>query len=197
MSEIIQGKRVFTDRVALRTSSNEVSLPISMLVFWPHSTTHPSRHPSTSKWLLSAGPIFSGYTVNCTDQTRASLNPHLLALALTSTQSLISALFNLPVHPSDNGPTAKLPNPVTQLPREKPLPKAKPPTKWERFAKEKGISHSKKERDVWDDDKQEWVRRWGKGGKNKEQEGAWLTEVKTRDGKLTLLTCPNAKLTCR
>jgi regulator of ribosome biosynthesis len=114
---------------------------------------------------------------------RSNLNPHLLALALTSTQSLISALFNLPTHPSDSGPTAKLPTPTTPLPREKPLPKPKPPTKWERFAKEKGISHSKKDRDVWDDDKQAWVSRWGKGGKNKEQEGAWLTEVKQKDGR--------------
>lgn len=68
------------------------------------------------------------------------------------------------------------------LPREKPVPKPKQPTKWERFAKEKGISHKKKETKVWDDDKQDWVRRWGRDGKNKEGENVWLTEVKASAG---------------
>jgi len=63
------------------------------------------------------------------------------------------------------------------LPRAKPLPKPKPLTKWEKFAKEKGISHRKKEKAVWDEEKQEWVNRWGWKGKNKELEDQWLTEV--------------------
>jgi len=50
-------------------------------------------------------------------------------------------------------------------------------TKWEKFAKEKGISHRKKEKAIWDEEKQEWVNRWGWKGKNKELEGQWLTEV--------------------
>jgi regulator of ribosome biosynthesis len=108
-------------------------------------------------------------------------------LAITSTQTLLSALFQLPTRSStDNGPTVTLPAPITLLPREKPLPKPKPPTKWERFAKERGISHSKKERDVWDDDKQEWVSRWGKGGKNREKEEVWLSEVKAGSGECDL-----------
>jgi hypothetical protein len=37
--------------------------------------------------------------------------------------------------------------------------------------KEKGISHRKKEKAVWDEEKQEWVNRWGWKGKNKELEG--------------------------
>jgi regulator of ribosome biosynthesis len=115
----------------------------------------------------------------------ADREAHILALTLTSTQSLISTLFNLPVHSSENGPTAKLPTPTTMLPREKPVPKPKPPTKWERFAKEKGISHKKKETKVWDDEKQDWVRRWGRDGKNKEGENVWLTEVKASAGMCT------------
>ena len=76
----------------------------------------------------------------------------------------------------------QLPAPVTLLPREKPLPKPKPPTKWERFAKAKGISHKKRERQEWDEERQEWVNRWGRGGKNKEKEEQWLHEVKGGDG---------------
>ncbi|KAK6904607.1 hypothetical protein I203_105423 [Kwoniella mangroviensis CBS 8507] len=108
----------------------------------------------------------------------SNLNTHLLALTLTSTQALISSLFTLPTKSSSSGPITLLPAPSTVLPREKPLPKPKPLTKWERFAKEKGISHKKKEKHVWDDEKQEWVARWGKDGKNKEKEGQWLTEIK-------------------
>ncbi|WWC90300.1 uncharacterized protein L201_005233 [Kwoniella dendrophila CBS 6074] len=111
----------------------------------------------------------------------ANLNPHLLALTLTSTQALISSLFGLPTKSSNSGPITILPEPITLLPREKPLPKPKPLTKWERFAKEKGISHKKKEKDIWDEERQEWVPRWGKNGKNKQSEDQWLHEVKAGD----------------
>jgi regulator of ribosome biosynthesis len=68
------------------------------------------------------------------------------------------------------------------LPREKPLPKPKPLTKWERFANAKGISHSKKDKNVWDEDRQEFVARWGRDGLNKKVEEQWITEVKVRPG---------------
>lgn len=118
----------------------------------------------------------------------AALNPHLLALTLASTSTLLSSLFALDTHSTPLGPVFRPPPPTTLLPREKPLPKPKPPTKWERFAKERGISHRKKERDVWDEKRQEWVRRWGRGGKNKEGEEQWLHEVKAKDGELTWCT---------
>ena len=30
---------------------------------------------------------------------------------------------------------------------------------------------------MWDEEKQEWVNRWGKGGKNREKEEQWIHEV--------------------
>lgn len=107
---------------------------------------------------------------------------HLLQLTLTSTHALVAALFALPTTPSSAGPVTAFPPPTTLLPREKPLPTPKAPTKWERFAKEKGISHRKKEKDVWDEERQEWVPRWGRFGKNKDKEDQWLHEVKPGDG---------------
>jgi len=92
-------------------------------------------------------------------------------------QSLLCSLFSLPVTPSPDGPIAQLPPPTTPLPRAKPLPKPKPPTKWERFAAAKGIQHKKRDRKVWDEERQEWTNRWGKEGKNKQIEDQWLTEV--------------------
>lgn len=35
---------------------------------------------------------------------------------------------------------------------------------------------------VWDEDLSDWVPRWGKGGKNKDVEEAWIREVKQGDG---------------
>jgi hypothetical protein len=61
-------------------------------------------------------------------------------------------------------------------------------TKWEKFAKEKGISHRKREKAVWDEEKQEWVNRWGWKGKNKELEEQWLAEVPANAGMLPTLT---------
>lgn len=110
------------------------------------------------------------------------LEAYLQSNARDGIQGLLNALFALPSTPSPDGPIAKLPPPTTQLPRAKPLPKPKPLTKWEKFAKEKGISHRKKEKGVWDEEKQEWVNRWGWKGKNKELEDQWLTEVPANAG---------------
>jgi hypothetical protein len=92
-------------------------------------------------------------------------------------QTLLSALFSLPTTSSPDGPIAQLPPFTTQLPRAKPLPKPKPPTKWEQFAKAKGIQKKRKDKVVWDEERQEWVNRWGRDGKNKEKEVQWATEV--------------------
>ncbi|KAL7420420.1 Rhodanese-related sulfurtransferase [Cryptotrichosporon argae] len=109
----------------------------------------------------------------------ASLEPHLLALTLHSTQALLASLFSLPTtSDADLGPIARLPAPTTALPRAKPLPKPRPETKWERFAKAKGITHKNRDRKEWDDERQAWVNRWGKDGKNRDKEEQWLHEVK-------------------
>jgi len=51
-------------------------------------------------------------------------------------------------------------------------------TKWQAFAQAKGIApKEKKDRMVYDEDKQEWVPRWGYKGKNKDKEEQWIHEV--------------------
>ncbi|KAG8986454.1 Rhodanese- sulfurtransferase [Tulasnella sp. JGI-2019a] len=105
------------------------------------------------------------------------LEAHLQSLARDGVQSLFTHIFALPTQSSIHGPLAILPKPTTKLPRTKPLPKPKPPTKWEIFAKAKGISHTNKDKKVWNEEKQEWSNRWGKDGKNKEFEQQWIHEV--------------------
>ncbi|CAE6492081.1 unnamed protein product [Rhizoctonia solani] len=99
------------------------------------------------------------------------------AVARDGAQVILGALFGLPTQPSDDGPIATLPPPTTTLPRTKPLPKPKPPTKWERFAAAKGIQKTKRDRREWDEERQEWVNRWGWKGKNKDKEEQWIHEV--------------------
>lgn len=55
-------------------------------------------------------------------------------LATTIFQSLAARLFALPSEAAPVGRIAALPPPATVLPREKPIPKPRPPTKWEVFA---------------------------------------------------------------
>jgi hypothetical protein len=56
---------------------------------------------------------------------------------------------------------AKLPKPTTVLPREKPIPKPKALTKWQKFAQKKGIVKHKRSKLVFDQDADEWRRRHG------------------------------------
>ena len=55
-------------------------------------------------------------------------------MAQTIFQSLAARLFALPSEAAPVGRIAHLPAPTTVLPREKPIPKPRPPTKWEVFA---------------------------------------------------------------
>ncbi|KAI0252060.1 ribosome biogenesis regulatory protein-domain-containing protein [Lactifluus subvellereus] len=102
---------------------------------------------------------------------------YLQANARDGIQLLLASLFSLPTLSSPEGPLAQLPAPTTQLPRAKPLPKPKPPTKWEKFARAKGISSQRRDRKVWDEERQAWVPRWGWKGKNRDEETQWLHEV--------------------
>ena len=55
-----------------------------------------------------------------------------------------------------------LPHGSTSFPRSKPLPpQEKPMTKWEKFAKEKGIKKRKRSKTVYDEQSDEWKRRHG------------------------------------
>ncbi|KAE8668526.1 Ribosome bioproteinsis regulatory protein-like protein [Hibiscus syriacus] len=76
-------------------------------------------------------------------------------------QAVADTLFNLPSTEDVDGPLVKLPPPTNKTSREKHLPKPKPPTKWEEFAKKKGIKKRKKDKVVWDEQTSTWKRRFG------------------------------------
>jgi len=105
--------------------------------------------------------------------------PAIAATARDCAQALLNQLLSTcPVTRSDDSVTLTLPAPDTPLPREKPVPTEKPLTKWQEFAKKKGIKAKTRDANlVYDEDKGEWVPKWGYKGKNKEGENDWLVEV--------------------
>lgn len=114
---------------------------------------------------------------------------HLQSVTRDNVQLLINQILSLPVktttetHGSSTGQNStmtliQLPEPTTILPREKPIPKAKPLTKWQQFAARKGIKPKGKDgKMVYDEDTGEWVPKWGYKGKNKLIDDQWLVEV--------------------
>ncbi|XP_015239847.1 PREDICTED: ribosome biogenesis regulatory protein homolog [Cyprinodon variegatus] len=100
----------------------------------------------------------------------------LRSLARDNTQLLINEIWKLPTERNEEVLVAKLPEQTTRLPREKPPPKPRPPTRWEQFAKLKGIQKKKKTNLVWDETAKEWRRRWGYKRANDDTK-EWLIEV--------------------
>ncbi|GMF10740.1 unnamed protein product [Phytophthora lilii] len=100
--------------------------------------------------------------------------------ARENVQLLVNRIFELPREMSDMGPLAQLPEPSTVLPREKPLPKPKVETKWEKFAKEKGIDKRKKSRKVFDEATGEWSHSWGYQRAGDDMKD-WAVEMKEGD----------------
>jgi regulator of ribosome biosynthesis len=108
----------------------------------------------------------------------------LSAIARDCAQALINQLLTTGSFTASkaDGVLLALPAPTTPLPREKPLPAEKQETRWERFARKKGIKDRKRGEGklVYDEAKGEWVPGWGYKGKNKGEEGQWLVEVDER-----------------
>eukprot|EP00948_MAST-09A_sp_MAST-9A-sp1_P002015 g2015.t1 len=114
------------------------------------------------------------------DVSRYAKDPsgYLDSLTRDNTQRLFNQIFALEIeHHSQAGPLAVLPEPTTIIPRQKPLPKPKVETKWEKYAKDKGIFNKKRSRMIWDEDSAEWKPRHGyKRGKDNTND--WLIEYK-------------------
>ncbi|KPI45671.1 Ribosome biogenesis regulatory-like protein [Cyphellophora attinorum] len=166
--------------------SSQVSKP-TPYTFTPSylTTTDPNPLPATSQLLSLPRPDLESTLLQTARDGAQSLLTHLLTtptVTITSTPS--SLLMQLP--PTPTGPL---------LPRRLPLPKPKPPTKWETFAKKKGIGKfggslkggaaldERKKNLFYDEASGEWVKKWGYKGKNMQKEGEWLVELPDGDGK--------------
>ncbi|KAJ3046064.1 Rhodanese- sulfurtransferase [Rhizophlyctis rosea] len=120
----------------------------------------------------------TAFDPNALDEKRINgeTNVYLKDLARDGAQLLINQIFGLPTKSTTDGVFAELPEPSTVLPRAKPLPKPKPLTRWEKFAKTKGIQKRKKDRMVYDEATGEEKPRWGYKRANNDQDD-WIIEL--------------------
>ncbi|XP_041978447.1 ribosome biogenesis regulatory protein homolog [Aricia agestis] len=106
-----------------------------------------------------------------------SRDEYLQSLARDNTQLLLNKVWELPTERIDEAIVVRLPEPKTVLPRSKPVPIPKPLTKWQEFAKAKGITKKKKDKLEWDEQLQKWVPLYGFKKAAAEKQKDWLIEV--------------------
>ncbi|KAI2463610.1 ribosomal biogenesis regulatory protein [Annulohypoxylon bovei var. microspora] len=139
---------------------------------------------------LSSSAVPETASSTATPGSSSALEAQLAATARDGAQALINQLLStLPLSTTTSGVLLSLPAPATPLPREKPLPAPKEPTRWEQFAARKGIKPKTREQrhakaSAYNEETGQWERTWGydKGGAVKRRgEGAvphdWLVEV--------------------
>ncbi|XP_018392580.1 PREDICTED: ribosome biogenesis regulatory protein homolog isoform X2 [Cyphomyrmex costatus] len=111
---------------------------------------------------------------------RSQSNSYLKNLTRDNVQLLINKIWELPIERVDEAIVAKLPKPDYVLPRSRVIPKPKPLTKWQQFAKEKGIRTKKKGKSKlkWDEILKKWIPTHGYKRATAEEQKEWLIEAK-------------------
>lgn len=104
-------------------------------------------------------------------------NDYLLNLTRDNTQILLNLIWDLPTEQIDEVIVAKLPPQKMVLPRMKPVPKPKTLTKWQQFAKDKGIQKKKKSKLSWDEQLKKWVPLYGFKRAKAQSDKDWVLEV--------------------
>jgi len=131
--------------------------------------------------------------------------PELLSQSTSVVSTLLTQLWSLPTVKGDDnsGPLALLPTDnnlrnsayvsaggdpgvydaetSVLVPRAKPLPAAREETRWEKFAKEKGIESKKRSRKVYDEETDDWKARYGMGSKKNDEMNYPIMEADAKD----------------
>ncbi|KIX97868.1 uncharacterized protein Z520_06646 [Fonsecaea multimorphosa CBS 102226] len=179
-------------------AETHVSIPASNIV--DHARTKAEKLPTTVEkptpytyelgYLTAIDPNPLPATSQLLSQSLSERNESLRQIARDGAQSLLNTLLTTcPIQSTPEGLIMTLPAPQHYLPRWKPLPKPKPPTKWELFARKKGIGkyggslkggaaqEERRKNLVYDEESGEWVKKWGYKGRNKKDESDWLVEL--------------------
>ena len=112
-------------------------------------------------------------------QREEGMEVYLQRLSREAVQLLMNEIFALPTERTGEGEIlVKLPKCNMQLPRYYPIKKEKPLTKWEKYAKEKGIQKKSKSLrgKEWDIHHEEWRAKYGYKRANDEME-QWVIET--------------------
>ncbi|KAM3728944.1 Ribosome biogenesis regulatory protein [Dirofilaria immitis] len=111
------------------------------------------------------------------DSTSKPSEEELSAKVRDNAQFLFNKIWELERKRIGEAICAKLPTPLLRLPREKPLPSERQLTKWEQYAKQKGLRKRKKDRKVFDEQTQEWKARYGYKSVKNNNADDWLIEI--------------------
>lgn len=158
-----------------------------------HLVTKATPYTFTPSYLTATDPNPLPPSAQLLSQPRSDLETLLKATARDGAQSLVTQLLtdsSISIVSNPTGLSMTLPpsNPPL-LPRRQQLPKPKTPTKWEAFAKKKGVGkyagnakggaalEEKRKNLVYDEASGEWVKKWGYKGKNHRDGGEWLVEL--------------------
>ncbi|VUZ49166.1 unnamed protein product [Hymenolepis diminuta] len=101
---------------------------------------------------------------------------YIKKLSLNCVHHFLKEFWKLPTDTFDGVQVSCLPDPTFRLPREKPAPRKREMSRWERFAQMKGIRKQKRSKKVWDDETQSWRPRWGKDRIDSVKD-KWVLEV--------------------
>ncbi|OAP55056.1 hypothetical protein AYL99_10756 [Fonsecaea erecta] len=156
----------------------------------PTTVEKPTPYIYELGYLTAIDPNPLPATSHLLSQSLAERNEGLRHIARDGAQSLLNTLLTTcPIQSTPEGLFMTLPVPQHYLPRWKPLPKPKPPTKWELFARKKGIGkfggnlkggaaqEERRKNLIYDEESGEWVKKWGYRGRNKKDESEWLVEL--------------------
>lgn len=100
----------------------------------------------------------------------------MLTRARNNAQFLFNKIWELNRKTVEGDVMAVLPKSSFIMPREKKIPEKKEPTKWEKYAAEKGLKKKKKDKKVFDEATKEWKPTYGyrRGNDNTKD---WLIEI--------------------
>ncbi|XP_071874985.1 ribosome biogenesis regulatory protein homolog [Bombus fervidus] len=110
---------------------------------------------------------------------KSQTEQYLKSLTRDNVQIVINKIWELPIERVDEVIVAKLPKQKFVLPRARQIPKPKPLTKWQQFAKEKGIKTKRKSKSKlkWDEELQKWIPTFGYKRNKAIEQKEWLVEV--------------------
>ncbi|XP_072756779.1 ribosome biogenesis regulatory protein homolog [Anoplolepis gracilipes] len=124
--------------------------------------------------------LASDYNTLHVKAIKSERNSYLKDLTRDNVQLLINKIWELPIERVDEAIIAVLPKPQFVLPRSRIIPKPKPLTKWQQFAKQKGIQTKKKGKSKlkWDEELKEWIPTYGYKRTKAQEQKEWLIEAK-------------------
>ncbi|KAG5679392.1 hypothetical protein PVAND_008960 [Polypedilum vanderplanki] len=112
-----------------------------------------------------------------TEELKENTETYIQNLTRDNVQLLVNSIWQLPTERLDEHIVVKLPKPTFALPRARKLPVPKPLTKWEQFAKAKGIKKRTKDKKVWDEELGKWVPTYGYQKFKADRDKNWVLEV--------------------